>query len=1015
MPQTATPDTLQQQIEILQNQNKALKEELQELKRENQAPPLPTQLNAVFQYAPSMLLMVDNSCMIQDVNEYWLSQMGYLREEVIGHSFHEFVHHTEAQIPVVAKAPFICEKVLHKEPYQLQKKDGTHMHIVLSAVGLKYIGKKEVTLAIITDITNEIIAKEALRTREEELRLVFDNLNLGVSVLSKSQQIIDYNKTLEGWFKETDFSSKPTCKSVFAHGKDHCNDCPATKTLKDGKTRQKTFKINENGSEKVYKVTVSAIRDAHGNINNCIELIDDITRDIQQSNQIKKLTRAIEQCPMAISISDKNGNIEYANPHYYELKEIQSGGIPETSAPAPPTPGDVYERTENLCQAIEKGKEWKGHLRYKNKSGKYHWESTLISPVKDKKGEITDYITIQEDITHQKQMENALYRNKAKLSRAQDLAQVGNWSIDLKTSRMEWSKQTAKIFNVKKQHEANPIESILAVFHPDDREKMESILQSQAGVGSYVFRFMPPHQEIKYLAISYEFIKDENDTPVELLGVVQDISAQIYTQKRIKKSEEYLKTLLDNNHQSFILVNRKRQVITYNALAAQTMQRLFNLDLKAGYDCLDLISDPLKEQFIKCFEQALEGEVSNLDIPYITNNQEVWYNVGFNPVKGHNEQVESINLGAIEITDRKNIEKELKTSRDFAESIITNAHDGICIMDLKGNFRYINKAYERITGFQDKELKGKNFLDITHPDFKVENKVLLKGLLDTEGVKNFEKQIITKAGKPVPVYLSTSVIKNKDGVADTMVSIVKDITKLKEAEAELHKAIATKDKFFSIIAHDLRNPFASILGLTNLIEEDLDDLSQQEIKQYIGHLNTASQTTYRLLENLLEWARSQRGNIILNPEKLDIFNLVLENISVLRESATKKHINIISDVPFNCLAYADHNTINTVIRNLISNAIKFTPNGGKIIIGTHMKNHMLEVYIQDNGIGIRKEDLNKLFHIDTKFKTLGTNNESGTGLGLILCKEFVEQNKGEIRVESIDGQGTTFFFTIPQL
>jgi signal transduction histidine kinase len=238
-------------------------------------------------------------------------------------------------------------------------------------------------------------------------------------------------------------------------------------------------------------------------------------------------------------------------------------------------------------------------------------------------------------------------------------------------------------------------------------------------------------------------------------------------------------------------------------------------------------------------------------------------------------------------------------------------------------------------------------------------------------------------------------------------------TALQESENKLKEANAAKDKFFSIIAHDLRNPFNAVIGFSNILRENISEFDMKEISEYIGYINDSANNAYALLGNLLDWARSQTNSIQFNPEMVNISNIIKSTMVILSGEATKKNISISSKVPAGFMVYADGNMVSAVLRNLVSNAIKFTRPGGFITISSCLAEGCHEFTVEDNGVGIQPKDVEKLFRIDTKVYTKGTAEESGTGLGLILCKEFIEKNSGTIRVASELGKGSQFKFTLP--
>ena len=240
-----------------------------------------------------------------------------------------------------------------------------------------------------------------------------------------------------------------------------------------------------------------------------------------------------------------------------------------------------------------------------------------------------------------------------------------------------------------------------------------------------------------------------------------------------------------------------------------------------------------------------------------------------------------------------------------------------------------------------------------------------------------------------------------------------------KSEAKLLESNKTKDKFFSIIAHDLKSPFNSIIGFSSLINKNFDKYNTKKQKEILGIINEGVQNTYKLLENLLTWSQSQRGKIEFKPEKINLYLLSKDAIEFSSQSANSKSIELNCQITKNININADKDMISSIIRNLISNAIKFTPKNGEVTINESLivdeKNkEFTKIIVTDTGVGIPEETQAKLFQISENISTEGTDSETGTGLGLILCKEFVEKHGGEIWVESEVGKGTLVCFTIPK-
>ncbi len=323
-------------------------------------------------------------------------------------------------------------------------------------------------------------------------------------------------------------------------------------------------------------------------------------------------------------------------------------------------------------------------------------------------------------------------------------------------------------------------------------------------------------------------------------------------------------------------------------------------------------------------------------------------------------------------------------------------------------------------------MKGDALLEKIHGIQPSAKTILLTGQASIEGIGNAINnaelyRFITKPWEKDDLILTIKeALKSYDqeGTIFRQNEELKELNinlenKVEQRTQELRELNATKDKFFSIIAHDLKNPFNTLMGFTELMLDNLEDFDQEKIREFIGILSDTSKQSYTLLENLLEWSRSQTGRIQINPESIDIHELVEENFDFLLNQASKKKIKLVNAVASPTKILADANMVRTVIRNLISNAIKYTGENGSITITSQQNNDIIETSVVDTGIGIKPENVEKLFRIDVNYSTKGTANETGTGLGLILCKEFITKNKGNIWVKSELGKGSTFKFTLP--
>lgn len=257
-------------------------------------------------------------------------------------------------------------------------------------------------------------------------------------------------------------------------------------------------------------------------------------------------------------------------------------------------------------------------------------------------------------------------------------------------------------------------------------------------------------------------------------------------------------------------------------------------------------------------------------------------------------------------------------------------------------------------------------------------------------------------------------LKNLEKRLENHLQISKMIDLLKQKNNELDELNRTKDKFFSIIAHNLKSPFAGLMNLTDLFIEEFDRIPTDQIRKSLIDMGKSLKGVYKLMENLLDWARLQKGQVDYNPASLNIKEVIEDIIFILSNSAKKKKITVSFNYDGELIGFTDYHVFHTIFRNLLSNAIKFTYENGTIKVFIEDLGSDLKISIKDDGMGIKDEIKEKLFKIDTHNTSLGTNKEKGTGLGLILVKEFVDLQNGTISFESEIGKGTTFSFTVPK-
>lgn len=378
-----------------------------------------------------------------------------------------------------------------------------------------------------------------------------------------------------------------------------------------------------------------------------------------------------------------------------------------------------------------------------------------------------------------------------------------------------------------------------------------------------------------------------------------------------------------------------------------------------------------------------------------------------------------------DIAERKLVEEKLNVRDKQLSNLISNLPGFIyrCLNDEAYTMLYISNGCYKITGYIPQEFiqnQTLRFNDIILaeelPDIRA------KWLMATEEKSHFEHAYkIRHADGSIRWLWERGYVTYDETLKNNVLEgFITDITNQKIAEAEVHnnevmlrEINAQKDKFFSIIAHDLRSPFTAIVGFSELLARRVEKQDYEGIDEYVQLILKSSKKTLDLLMNLLEWARSQTGKIVFNPEYLELRQILDETLFVMDNIAKRKAIGINLHLPANVPVFADRQMLSTIVRNLISNAIKFTPEGGSITVKALRTDHNTFLSIVDTGIGISPDRIDQLFRIDSNTTTPGTSEEEGTGLGLILCKEFIDKHGGTIQVESQPGIGSKFTISLP--
>ncbi len=370
----------------------------------------------------------------------------------------------------------------------------------------------------------------------------------------------------------------------------------------------------------------------------------------------------------------------------------------------------------------------------------------------------------------------------------------------------------------------------------------------------------------------------------------------------------------------------------------------------------------------------------------------------------------------LRLNSLRDMEKE--QDENYTHTIFNNMGDSVFVKDDQSRLLLVNDSFCTIFGLPRSEILGKTLAEHVPPEererfLKIDQEVIENGL------EKINEETLTIGDKTRTISTRKSRFVDKKG-EKYLVGAIRDMTEQKKAEQDLKESEAkfralndTKDKLFSIIGHDLRNPFNNILVLSDLLTDSLKTKDVSTCEQYVELINSTAKNTLLLLENLMNWAQTQTGQIQYFSQKINLTSTIQEIIELSNSIAKTKGISLNQVESETVEVYSDEKILKTVLRNLISNAIKFTHHGGNIDVITTQHQNEIAISISDNGVGMDQETTKKLFTATTNVSERGTSNEKGSGFGLIICKEFVEKLGGTIWVESRLGKGSDFKFTLP--
>jgi len=677
--------------------------------------------------------------------------------------------------------------------------------------------------------------------------------------------------------------------------------------------------------------------------------------------------------------------------------------------------------TEFLERILEKGEIKQVEESFFNKSGNEIILSTNAKVLLDSNDNFIGIEGISRDITKQKRAEIEIRRSEEKFRKLTELSPA---AICIQTTdkflwaNPAWSEISG--FPLNEVLDMGPLD----IIHPDmkriARARSNARFNKEDVISRYNLKILTKDKEVKWVDIAVSVIEYEGQTAS--LAVSTDVTEKVAAQIALKESEEKFRELTELSPAA-ITIQTTDSILFVNPAWCQIVGYTEEEALKMSP--LDFVHPDLKAVLKKRSDGRLKGnkQLDRFNLKVLTKDKKVkWINTAITLIDFEGQLANLV--VSIDVTEVHEIQQALQESKELYKRLVNNQGEGIVIVDENENFIFANPAANEIFGVSENNLVDRNikeFLSDKYLDIVIEQTNKRK-----KGISNsYELEIIRPDKSKRYILVTASPEYNQKHEMTGAFAVFRDITLRKEAqekviesEKKLRELNIQKDRFFSLLAHDLRSPVGNFLQISELLKLQYEKLEKDQIQYFFNNLHSLADKTFKLLDNLLMWSRSQLGKLEIDAVEINLYFTVQEVADLFEENIKSKNIHFKNEIPQDLLVTADLNILQTLFRNLISNAIKFTNTKGIITITSEKEIDKLNnaeyylISIKDTGVGIPEDKIETIFNMDEEYTTLGTENEKGTGLGLMLCKELIEKSGEKIWLGSQEGKGTTFYFTL---
>ena len=880
------------------------------------------------------------------------------------------------------------------------------------------------TLNFARDITDEIRLKEQLETTKHRFEILSKNSS-DIIAIYNGFNLVYLSENTERLLGYTPEFKTPFELVQYIHPDDRERVQKEMETIVKKQQKHATLIYRVRHASGVYlwwEVYID-LNFENGELKENIAVARDITERKELEEEIREKEKLYRL--LAENTSDGVSLYEYGKQVYQSSAHSRTAGYKIKI----PTINDIYkymhpddiEPVKKIVSESIKNRKNEMILNYriKHKNGNYIWIEAVANAEWDNHPLPKRMVVKTRDITSRKKLENEI-REKEKLYRL--LAENTSDGVALyEYGKMVYqSPGRAKMLGRKPDIET--MEDAFKYIHPEDlpkvNEAMTMVLKEQ--LPSLTLQYRVKHNDGHYIWIEIlaNIEYDKAGNPFHVIFKTRDISSRINLEEKIRQNEAQYRLLAENSTDGIALFENGELIYmspSYTNILGDY------LDINRIEEMFDYIHPDdlpkIKEQVKKIRTEKIERDVSQYRIRK-KDGSYVWFeDIIHSEFDDNGNQVRVI-LNSRDVTKRIETQNELKETEKQLKMLLTNMSDFLFLIDKDSIIKYTTPYTLSYFGYDETKVLGKSFFEFIYPPD-------LERLIQNFTQAVNEKSIGPKAYRVVRkdssffwMEITGNSIENNHL---EFVIVGRDITErieiqeqLKKQHTELTELNATKDKFFSILAHDLRSPFNQIMGFSDLLSKNIHQYDIEKIAHFVGIIRNSSVKAYQLLENLLNWSMAKRGIMEFYPVTLNIIPLVKEETNRLSEQIKTKNIDVILQDSSDILIPADENMFRIIIRNIFNNAIKFTPINGKINIEFEEKNNEIAIAIKDNGIGMEQSQIHTLFELSENRSTEGTQGEKGTGLGLLVVKDFADKHKAKIEVNSKKDKGTEVKIIFPK-